>query len=178
MLRKWNFGLRNSGVAVKRYSGSKRRAQLRYQRGLKMSKSSADCQLALMRNEACQRNIPWYYYEVSPVPALVTIHERREWSDTPRDSRAVALAKSWLKSPVGRSVARSVRCNLYFRPLSFRIQRGWIQFNVPRKCFVIDRVRAALASKCFFRQCQSRSDRQFPPPSILAMLVRDGATLA
>jgi len=38
--------------------------------GLKMSKSWADCQLALMRNEACQRDIPWYYYEVSPVPHL------------------------------------------------------------------------------------------------------------
>jgi len=117
--------------------------------------------LALIRNQACQRG-PAALLRSLCRAALVTIHESPEWFDTPRDSASSRACKELIKV-----TGRSVSCNLYFRPLSSlslslslfpsQSQRGWIRFNVPRKCFVIDRARGSLATKCFFRQCQSRT---------------------
>lgn len=53
---------------------------------LKMSKSLANCQLALTRNGACQRGPMVLLRKSLPCRTLVTIHECRNGSDTPRDS--------------------------------------------------------------------------------------------
>lgn len=88
-------------VAVARIrAGSDGKRSARYQRpGLKMSKSSADCQLALMRSGACQRG---------PMVLLRSLlgrtcnHTRApEWPDTPRATRSSCARKELIKVTVG-----------------------------------------------------------------------------
>lgn len=98
--------------------------------------------------------------------ALVTIHECREWlrHASRFSSRAVALAKSWLKSPVGATCIFNLSLSLS-RSLSLFLTRRTEKRLDPIQCSAKvlcnrSNLRAALAMKCFFRQCQSRNDRQ------------------
>lgn len=152
-----------------------------------MSKTSADCQLALMRNEACQRG-PIVLLRSLSQAALVTIHESAGMvPDTPRELSSSCARKELIKV-TGRSVGRSVGATCIFFTSSLPPPSLSFSLSLSTNPKRLDPIQCSAKVLCnrssssrlgMFLPPVSVSQRQAdPPPSILAMLVRDEATLA